>query len=54
MKKKEGKKWVVRAKSTGKVLGTHKTEAAAQKQLAAIEISKKRSKKRRKYDKKEN
>jgi hypothetical protein len=41
--RKEGKKHVVRSKS-GKKLGTHKTKKAAQKQLAAIEIAKRKRK----------
>lgn len=36
-------KWAVYPKKGGKRLGTHDTEAAAKKQLAAIEISKKMS-----------
>jgi len=35
-----GKKWVVYPKKGGKRLGTHDSEAAARRQLAAIEISK--------------
>ena len=37
---KDGK-WIVTNKSGTKVLGTHDSEKQAQKQLAAIEISKK-------------
>jgi hypothetical protein len=43
--KKEGKKHVVRSKA-GKLLGKHTTRAAAVKQLAAIEASKARRKKK--------
>tara|TARA_R110001592_G_C12932878_1_gene729658 strand:+ start:309 stop:704 length:396 start_codon:yes stop_codon:yes gene_type:complete len=39
--KKVGKKWAVYPKKGGKRLGTHSSKAAAKKQLAAIEISKK-------------
>jgi len=42
MKRKEGKKWVVRTKNGKKILGKHDTEAKANAQLAAIESSKKR------------
>lgn len=38
--RKIGDKWVVYPKKGGKRLGTHGTEAAAKRQLAAIEISK--------------
>ena len=38
--KKIGNKYVVYPKKGGKRLGTHETEEAAKKQLAAIEISK--------------
>jgi hypothetical protein len=40
MIRKEGSKWVLRSKSTGKVLGRHPTRAAAVKQEQAIEIHK--------------
>lgn len=43
--KKEGKQFVVRSKA-GKLLGKHKTRAAAVKQLGAIEASKARAKKK--------
>ena len=43
MIKKKGSKFVVTSKD-GKKLGEHNTEAAAKKQLAAIEISKKKKK----------
>jgi hypothetical protein len=39
---KEKNKFVVKDSSGKKTLGTHKTKEAAQRQLAAIEISKKR------------
>ena len=39
--KKRGNKFIVTNKSGSKVLGTHRTEESAKKQLAAIEISKK-------------
>jgi hypothetical protein len=38
---KRGRNWVVTTES-GRVLGTHKTEAEAKAQLAAVEISKHR------------
>jgi hypothetical protein len=41
--RKVGDKWVVYPKKGGKRLGTHDTEDAAKKQLAAIEISKARA-----------
>jgi hypothetical protein len=37
---KEGKEWVVRSSSTGKVLGRHKTKEDAMRQLRAIEANK--------------
>ena len=37
---KEGNKYILRSKKTGKVLGKHISRAAAMKQEAAIEISK--------------
>jgi hypothetical protein len=37
---KRGDKWLVMNKAKTKTLGTHDTEAAAKKQLAAIEINK--------------
>ncbi len=40
--KKKGSKFVVTDRSGKKVLGTHDTKSEAQKQLAAIEISKKK------------
>ena len=47
--KKIGKKFVVYPKKGGKRLGTHSSRTSAEKQLAAIEISKsKSSKKKRK------
>jgi len=42
--RKLGKKWVVYPKKGGKRLGTHDTEAAAKRQLSAIEISKSKKK----------
>lgn len=39
---KHGAKWLVLAEKDGRVLGTHPTKKAAQKQLAAIEASKAR------------
>lgn len=41
-----GGKWAVYPKKGGKRLGTHDTKAGAVRQLAAIEISKKRRGKR--------
>ena len=43
MIKKRGKKWVLVSKKSGKVLGTHPTKTAAEKQEAAINISKARA-----------
>lgn len=40
--RKNGNKFEVTNKSGTKILGTHSTKKAAEKQLAAIEISKKR------------
>lgn len=37
---KEGSEWVVRAESTGKVLGRHKTKRDALAQLRAVEANK--------------
>ena len=45
---KKGSKWQVKNKEGTKVLGTHATKAEAQKQLAAIEISKAKSKSKKK------
>ena len=42
MIRKRGKKFVVTDRTGKKVLGTHPSKAAAQKQLAAIEASKAR------------
>ena len=42
---KKGSKWIVTSKS-GKKLGEHATKAEAQKQLAAVEISKAKAKKK--------
>jgi len=39
--KRRGKKFIVTDRSGSKILGTHDTSAAAIKQLAAIEASKK-------------
>lgn len=44
MIKKQGSKWVVTDSEGVRVLGTHDTEEAAQKQLDAIEISKQKKK----------
>ena len=44
MIKKSGSKYKVMDSSGKKVLGTHETKAKAEKQLAAIEISKKKKK----------
>ena len=41
MIRKEGGKYVLRAKSTGKVLGRHPTRAAAERQERAIQVRKK-------------
>lgn len=38
--KKEGNEWVVRAESTNKVLGRHKTKRDAMAQLRAVEANK--------------
>ena len=43
MIKKRGKKWVLLSKESGRVLGTHPTKAGAEKQEAAINISKARA-----------
>lgn len=43
MIKKAGKKWKLYAHDGRKVLGTHPTRAAAEKQEAAINISKARA-----------
>jgi len=40
--RKVGDKWAVYPKKGGKRLGTHDTESAAKRQLAAIELSKAR------------
>jgi len=45
MIKKKGSKYIVTSES-GKVLGTHDTKEKAQKQLAAVEISKAKKKKK--------
>ena len=42
MIKKEGNKFVLRAKGTGRKLGSHSTRAAAQRQERAIQARKKR------------
>jgi hypothetical protein len=39
---KQGGKYVLRSKTTGKVLGKHETKAAAQKQERAVQASKHR------------
>lgn len=38
-----GRKWVLRSKKTGRILGTHPTKTGAKKQEAAINISKARA-----------
>jgi len=43
MIKRQGNKWVVKDAEGNKTLGTHSSEKAALRQLAAIEISKKRN-----------
>ena len=43
MIKKRGEKWVLLSKSSGRVLGTHSSRAAAVKQERAINISKARA-----------
>lgn len=43
MIKKQGKKWVLKSKSTGRTLGTHATKKGAKSQEAAINISKARA-----------
>jgi hypothetical protein len=45
MIKKKGSQWVVTDSTGKKVLGKHKTKKEAQKQIAAVEISKKKKKK---------
>lgn len=40
---KEGSKWVLRSKRTGRVLGKHPSRAAALRQESAINISKARA-----------
>lgn len=40
---KEGNKWVLRSRKTGKVLGRHPSRADAMKQESAINISKARA-----------
>jgi len=42
--KKEGSKWVLRSKKTGKVLGRHKTKSGALRQERAIKASQKKKK----------
>jgi len=39
---KQGGKYVLRSKKTGKLLGKHETKAAAQKQERAVQASKHR------------
>jgi hypothetical protein len=43
MIKKRGKKWVLLSKTSGRVLGTHPTKAATERQEAAINLSKARA-----------
>ena len=43
IKKRGPKKWVLLSKKTGRVLGTHPTKASAERQEAAINISKARA-----------
>lgn len=43
MIKKRGKKWVLVSKTSSRVLGTHSTKAGAERQEAAINISKARA-----------
>jgi hypothetical protein len=43
MIRKRGKKWVLLSKSSGRVMGTHPTRAAAERQEAAVSISKARA-----------
>jgi hypothetical protein len=50
----EGNKWVVKDSSGQKVLGTHDSKESAQKQLAAIEISKNKRKRFKDHLKEEN
>jgi hypothetical protein len=40
MVRKEGSKWVVRAESTGRILGKHPTKREALRQLRAVEANK--------------
>ena len=42
MIKKEGKKYVLRSRKTGKVLGRHDTRAEAERQERAVQASKHR------------
>ena len=39
---KQGSQYVLRSKTTGKVLGKHKTKAAAEKQERAVQAAKHR------------
>lgn len=43
IKKRGPKKWVLVSKKTGRVLGTHPSRAKAERQEAAINISKARA-----------
>lgn len=43
MIRKRGKKWVLVSKTSGRVLGTHPSKAAAERQEAAVNISKARA-----------
>lgn len=43
MIRKRGKKWVLLSKSSGRVLGTHPTRAAAVRQERAINLSQARA-----------
>lgn len=40
---KSGNKWLLKSKHSGRVLGTHPSKAAAQRQESAINISKARA-----------
>jgi len=43
MIEKRGKKWVLLSRKTGRVMGTHPTKAGAERQEAAVNISKARA-----------
>lgn len=43
MIEKRGKKWVLLSRKTGRVMGTHPTKAGAERQEAAVNLSKARA-----------